>query len=104
MDWVKVLAWFTLAVAVTGVVWRLAWLIRTRASDHPSEDEDSGPDGSRRDSWSAIRYMLVPMAGAASLLSGVDRWVGSGVVIALLVLAFGGDLVGRLRRAPVGQS
>jgi hypothetical protein len=98
------LEWCTLAVAAAGVVWRLAWLVRSRASDHQSEDEDSGPDGSRRESWSFIRYMLVPIAGAASVLSGVDRWVGSGVVTACLVLAFGTDLVGRRRRARVGQS
>jgi hypothetical protein len=102
MDWAKVAEWFTLAVAVASVVWRLAWLVRTRASDHLSEDEESGPDGSRRDSWSHIRWMLAPIAGAASLLSGVGRWAGLAVVAVLLILAIGADLMGR--RARVRQS
>jgi hypothetical protein len=104
VDSVKVLEWVTLTVAVAGVVWRLAWLVRKRANDHLSEDEDSGPDGSRRESWSFIRYMLVPIASAVSLLSGVNRWVGLLVVTAFLVLAFGADLVGRHHGARVEQS
>jgi Flp pilus assembly protein TadB len=98
------LEWCTLAVAAAGVVWRLTWLVRSRGSDQQSEDEDSGPDGSRRESWSFIRYMLACIAGAATLLIGVDRWVGLGVVTAFLVLAFGTDFAGRRRRARVGQS
>lgn len=105
MDWIKVLGWVTLAVAVTGIVWRLAWLVRTRASDYRSEDEDSGPDGSRRESWSFIRYMLVAVAGApSSLMGGNARWVGLWAASAFLVLAVGADLAGWRRRARVRQS
>jgi len=101
MDWVRIADWFILAAASAGIVWRLAWLVRTRANDHLSEE---GPDGSRRESWSSIRYMLVGVASAACLLSGVERWAGLGVVIGLLVLAFGADLAGRQRRARAPQS
>jgi hypothetical protein len=104
MDWVKFFEWITLAVALGGIVWRLAWLVRTRPGDHPSEAKDSGPDGSRRASWSHIRYMLVPMAGAASLLSGLNRWAGLSVVLAFLALAFASDYIGRARRARVAKS
>jgi hypothetical protein len=48
--------------------------------------------------------MLVPIASAVSLLSGVNRWVGLLVVTAFLVLAFGADLVGRHHGARVEQS
>jgi hypothetical protein len=104
MDWIKVVSWFTLAVAVTGIVWRLAWLVRTRASDYQSEDEDSGPDGSRRESWSFIRYMLVVVAGVpSSLMGGNARWAGLWATSVFLVLAVGADLVGWRRRARARQ-
>jgi hypothetical protein len=105
MDWIKVVSWVTLAVAVAGIVWRLVWLVRTRASDYQSEDEDSGPDGSRRESWSFIRYMLVLLVGAASSIIGDSaRWVGLWATSAFLVLAFGADFAGWRRRARVRQS
>jgi hypothetical protein len=105
MDWVRVLEWGALVALVAAVVWRLAWLVRTRGSDaaavddHQSDDDDSGPDGSRRDTWSVIRYLLASVASTASLLSGDRaRWV-PWAVTAFLVLAAGPDIMRWLRSA-----
>jgi hypothetical protein len=68
------LRWFTLVVLVISLVLRLTSLARAKArGERPSEetdpDDDETYDGSRRETWTMIRYLLAGVVAEACLIS-----------------------------------
>jgi hypothetical protein len=94
--------WFTLVVLVIGLVLRLTSLARAKArGERPSEetdpDDDETYDGSRRETWTMIRYLLAGIVAEACLLT--DRHKAAlWIVPAAAAIAIGPD-IGRWLRS-----
>jgi hypothetical protein len=95
------LRWFTLVVLVASLVLRLTSLARARARGEPPSvatgpDDDEAYDGSRRETWTMTRYLLVAIGAEACVLADLRnaaRWI----VLAAVAIAIGPDIVRWLR-------
>lgn len=104
MPWLEIMQSVTLAALVVALVVRFGWLARIRVlglplggSHEPDDDGDAGPDGSRRDTWWMIPYLLGSIVGTANLVSGKRDAALAWIALAIVTFALGRDLAGWIR-------